>query len=44
MLFYLNAVEGGGETCFPVADNRTYEEEVGVRGHRSSSKFQSPSQ
>ncbi|KAL2091245.1 hypothetical protein ACEWY4_013508 [Coilia grayii] len=25
-LFYLNSVEGGGETTFPVADNRTYEE------------------
>lgn len=29
MLLYLNSVEGGGETTFPVADNRTYEEEVG---------------
>ncbi|XP_064160554.1 transmembrane prolyl 4-hydroxylase isoform X1 [Anguilla rostrata] len=26
VLFYLNSVEGGGETTFPVADNRTYEE------------------
>ncbi|KAL4630677.1 hypothetical protein GN956_G15949 [Arapaima gigas] len=26
VLFYLNTVEGGGETTFPVADNRTYEE------------------
>ncbi|XP_029549455.1 transmembrane prolyl 4-hydroxylase [Salmo trutta] len=26
VLFYLNSVEGGGETAFPVADNRTYEE------------------
>ncbi|KAJ8394890.1 hypothetical protein AAFF_G00042450 [Aldrovandia affinis] len=28
VLFYLNSVEGGGETTFPVADNRTYEEEA----------------
>ncbi|CAB1315241.1 unnamed protein product [Coregonus sp. 'balchen'] len=28
VLFYLNSVEGGGETAFPVADNRTYEEVV----------------
>ncbi|TRY55010.1 hypothetical protein DNTS_020751, partial [Danionella cerebrum] len=26
VLFYLNDVEEGGETTFPVADNRTYEE------------------
>ncbi|XP_034022345.1 transmembrane prolyl 4-hydroxylase [Thalassophryne amazonica] len=26
VLFYLNTVEGGGETTFPVADNRTYDE------------------
>ncbi|XP_030634297.1 transmembrane prolyl 4-hydroxylase [Chanos chanos] len=26
VLFYLNSVEEGGETTFPVADNRTYEE------------------
>uniref|UniRef100_A0AAY5KVL7 Transmembrane prolyl 4-hydroxylase n=1 Tax=Esox lucius TaxID=8010 RepID=A0AAY5KVL7_ESOLU len=26
VLFYLNSVEEGGETAFPVADNRTYEE------------------
>nr|XP_015203776.1 PREDICTED: transmembrane prolyl 4-hydroxylase [Lepisosteus oculatus] len=26
VLFYLNTVDGGGETAFPVADNRTYEE------------------
>ncbi|XP_036389872.1 transmembrane prolyl 4-hydroxylase-like isoform X2 [Megalops cyprinoides] len=28
VLFYLNSVEEGGETTFPVADNRTYEEEA----------------
>lgn len=28
MLFYLNSVQEGGETTFPVADNRTYEEQV----------------
>lgn len=28
VLFYLNFVEGGGETAFPVADNRTYDEVV----------------
>uniref|UniRef100_A0A8C3RUB8 Transmembrane prolyl 4-hydroxylase n=1 Tax=Chelydra serpentina TaxID=8475 RepID=A0A8C3RUB8_CHESE len=26
VLFYLNNVTGGGETIFPIADNRTYEE------------------
>ncbi|XP_028302728.1 transmembrane prolyl 4-hydroxylase [Gouania willdenowi] len=26
VLFYLNSVDGGGETAFPVADNRTYAE------------------
>lgn len=26
VLFYLNSVEGGGETAFPVADNITYDE------------------
>lgn len=30
MLFYLSSVEEGGETTFPVADNRTYEEHVSV--------------
>lgn len=30
MLFHLSSVEEGGETTFPVADNRTYEEQVGV--------------
>uniref|UniRef100_A0A3B5LEY7 Prolyl 4-hydroxylase, transmembrane b n=1 Tax=Xiphophorus couchianus TaxID=32473 RepID=A0A3B5LEY7_9TELE len=29
VLFYLNSVDGGGETAFPVADNRTYDEVVG---------------
>ncbi|XP_056661066.1 transmembrane prolyl 4-hydroxylase isoform X3 [Monodelphis domestica] len=29
VLFYLNNVTGGGETTFPVADNRTYDELVG---------------
>ncbi|XP_028906500.1 transmembrane prolyl 4-hydroxylase isoform X3 [Ornithorhynchus anatinus] len=29
VLFYLNNVTGGGETTFPVADNRTYDEMVG---------------
>ncbi|KAG9332467.1 hypothetical protein JZ751_014565 [Albula glossodonta] len=28
VLFYLNSVEEGGETTFPVADNRTYNEEA----------------
>lgn len=28
MLFYLSSVEEGGETTFPVADNRTFEEQV----------------
>lgn len=28
VLFYLNNVTGGGETVFPVADNRTYDEMV----------------
>lgn len=30
MQFYLSSVEEGGETTFPVADNRTYEEQVCV--------------
>ena len=28
MLYFLNAVEEGGETAFPVADNETFDEEV----------------
>lgn len=28
VLLYLNSADSGGETSFPVADNRTYEEEV----------------
>ncbi|KAJ8370789.1 hypothetical protein SKAU_G00108170 [Synaphobranchus kaupii] len=28
VVFYLNSVESGGETTFPVADNRTYEEKA----------------
>ncbi|XP_036959458.1 transmembrane prolyl 4-hydroxylase-like [Acanthopagrus latus] len=31
MLFYLSSVEEGGETTFPVADNRTYEEQALVQ-------------
>ncbi|CAJ1085062.1 transmembrane prolyl 4-hydroxylase-like [Xyrichtys novacula] len=31
MLFYLSSVEDGGETTFPVADNRTYEEQALVQ-------------
>lgn len=30
MSFYLSSAEDGGETTFPVADNRTYEEQVSV--------------
>lgn len=32
VLFYLNNVAGGGETVFPVADNRTYDEMVSPPG------------
>lgn len=32
VLFYLNNVTGGGETVFPVADNRTYDEMVRADG------------
>lgn len=32
VLFYLNNVTGGGETVFPVADNRTYDEMVRANG------------
>lgn len=32
VLFYLNNVTGGGETVFPVADNRTYDEMVRAVG------------
>lgn len=28
VLLFLNSVDGGGESSFPVADNRTYEEQV----------------
>ena len=28
VLYFLNAVEEGGETAFPVADNETFDEEV----------------
>lgn len=31
VLFYLNNVTGGGETVFPVADNRTYDEMVSLQ-------------
>ncbi|XP_029011726.1 transmembrane prolyl 4-hydroxylase-like [Betta splendens] len=31
VLFYLNSLEEGGETTFPVADNRTYEEQALVQ-------------
>ncbi|XP_029292508.1 LOW QUALITY PROTEIN: transmembrane prolyl 4-hydroxylase-like [Cottoperca gobio] len=31
MLFYLSAVQEGGESTFPVADNRTYEEQALVQ-------------
>ncbi|KAF7659921.1 hypothetical protein LDENG_00291250 [Lucifuga dentata] len=31
VLFYLSSVEEGGETTFPVADNRTYDEEALVQ-------------
>ncbi|XP_031733979.1 transmembrane prolyl 4-hydroxylase-like isoform X1 [Anarrhichthys ocellatus] len=31
VLFYLSSVEEGGETTFPVADNRTYEEQALVQ-------------
>lgn len=30
VLFYLSSAEEGGETTFPVADNRTYNEQVSV--------------
>lgn len=30
MLFYLSSVEEGGESTFPVADNRTYDEQASV--------------
>ena len=32
VLYYLNDVEGGGETAFPVADNKTFEHEVRYLG------------
>lgn len=30
VLFYLSSIEEGGDTTFPVADNRTYDEKVSV--------------
>ena len=29
VLYFLSDVEEGGETAFPIADNETYDEEVG---------------
>ena len=31
ILYYLNDVEDGGETAFPVADNETFDQAVSVR-------------
>ena len=28
MLYFLNDVEEGGETAFPIADNETYDDDV----------------
>ena len=33
ILFYLNDVEGGGETAFPMANNETYDVQVSARGN-----------
>ena len=30
ILYYLNDVEDGGETAFPVADNETFDQTVSV--------------
>lgn len=30
VVFYLSSAEDGGETTFPVADNRTYDEQVSL--------------
>lgn len=42
MSFYLSSVEEGGETTFPVADNRTYEEQVSVLSQPTVINQQSP--
>lgn len=45
VLFYLNNVTGGGETVFPIADNRTYEEMVNESHlHVTSGDFESLSE
>ena len=41
MLYFLDNVEDGGETAFPIADNSTFDREVGHR-HAHGVKF-SPS-
>ncbi len=33
IVFYLNDVEEGGETAFPVADNATFSTEVCIKRH-----------
>ena len=30
MLYFLDNVEDGGETAFPIADNSTFDEEVSI--------------
>ena len=32
LLYFLNDVEEGGETAFPIADNETYDEDVSYSG------------
>ena len=42
VLFYLNNVEGGGETAFPVANNDTLDLSVSTTIDRFWSKYQIP--
>ena len=39
ILMYLNDVEGGGETAFPVADNETFDSNVRAIDYNHSAVF-----
>ena len=39
LLYYLNDVEDGGETAFPVADNETFNQQVLSNGIRHSQNY-----
>ena len=39
MLYFLDNVEDGGETAFPIADNSTFDDEVGNTDAAMMGKF-----